>query len=102
MNWGEVWWAETPHAGRRPAVILTRPETIPNLPVVLAAFATTTVRSLDTEVVLDESDGLPRRCVLNLDTPELVPKVLLVEQIGALGVDRMGEVCRALAAATNC
>lgn len=97
-----MWWAETEHAGRRPAVILTRPETILSLPVVLAAFATTAIRSLDTEVVLDESDGMPQRCVVNLDTPELVPKSLLVEKIGSLSVGRMNEICRALASAVNC
>ena len=102
MNWGDLWWVETEHAGRRPAVILTRPQTLPRLPVVLVAFATTTIRGLDTEVALDESDGLPAPCVLNLDTPELVPKAMLVDQIGKLPADRMGDVCGALAAAVNC
>jgi mRNA interferase MazF len=102
VNWGDVWWAETQHAGRRPAVVLTRPETLPRLPVVLAAFATTTIRGLDTEVLLDEAEGLPRSCALNLDTPELLPKAMLVEQIGRLTPEKMVEVCRALAAAVNC
>ena len=61
MNWGDLWWVETEHAGRRPAVVLTRPRTLPNLPVVLVAFATTTIRGLDTEVQLDEEDGVPVR-----------------------------------------
>ncbi len=102
MNWGEVWWVETAHAGRRPGVILTRPETILRLPVVLMAFATTTIRSLDTEVRLDETDGMPRSCALNLDTPELVPRSMLVERLGRLPSGRMHEVCRALAASVNC
>lgn len=102
MKWGEIWWAETEHAGRRPAVILTRPETIPLLPVVLVAFATTTIRGLDTEVVLDQTDGMPRLCALNLDTPELLPKAMLVEQVGRLEASRMQDVCRALATAVDC
>ena len=102
MNWGDTWWVETEHAGRRPAAIITRPEAIPILPVVLVAFATTTVRGLDTEVLLDESDGMLKRCVLNLDTPELVSKAMLTQQIGQLSVDRMRDVCDALAAAVNC
>lgn len=102
MNWGDIWWVETELAGRRPGVILTRPETIPRLPGVLMAFATTTIRGLDTEVLLDETDGMPRSCALNLDTPELVPKSMLVEHLGRLGPGRMHQVCRALVASVNC
>ena len=102
MNWGDLWWVETEHAGRRPAVVLTRPRTLSMLPVVLVAFATTTIQGLDTEVLLEEKDGAPRPCALNLDTPELLPKAMLVERIGQLSPSRMGEVCRALAAAVNC
>ena len=102
VGWGDVWWTEVPHAGRRPVVVLTRPEAIPVLPVVLVAVATTTVRNLTTEVALDEADGLPQPCVVNLDTPELAPKSLLIEKIGTLDDARMVEVCTALARATNC
>ena len=42
------------------------------------------------------------RGVLNLDTPELLPKALLVDQIGRLSASRMRDVCGALAAAVNC
>lgn len=102
IGWGDVWWAEVPHAGRRPIVVLTRPEAIAVLPVVLTAVATTTVRGLETEVSLDEDDGLPQPCVVNLDTPELAPKSLLVEKIGTLSEVKMHEICTALARATNC
>lgn len=102
MKWGDLWWVETENAASRPAVVLTRPRTLPRLSVVLVAFATTTIRGLDTEVALDESDGVPRPCVLNLDTPELLPKALLVDQIGRLSASRMRDVCGALAAAVNC
>lgn len=102
MRWGDVWWAEAPGTGRRPAVVLTRPEAIERLTRVLVAPATTHVRGLPSEVYLDEDDGMPRACVLNLDTPELVPKSLLVEQLTRLRPERMHDVCRALAAAVNC
>ena len=102
MNWGDLWWVETEQAGRRPAVVLTRPRTLPLLPVVLVAFATTTIRDLDTEVLLEKSDGVPTECALNLDTPELIPKGMLVDRIGRLAPDRMRDVCTALAAAVNC
>lgn len=99
---GEVWWIETPHAGRRPGAVLTRCEAIPALPVVLVALATTHERGLVSEVTLGVDDGMPRSCVLNLDTPELVPKAMLIEQITTLSDVRMHQVCMALAAATAC
>lgn len=102
MHRGDLWWAETERAGRRPALVLTRSATIPHLPVVLVAFATTVVRGLDTEVPLDPADGVPVPCVLNLDTPELVPRSLLVERIGHLDESRMHAVCEALGAAVDC
>lgn len=100
---GEVWWCESPDAGRRPCVVLTRDVAIPRLRLVLVALATTTIRSLPSEVTLDpDDDPVPRRCALNLDTPEVVPVALLTERIGRLGDDRMRDVCHALAVATGC
>lgn len=102
VSWGDVWWAEIPRAGRRPVVVLTRPEAIESIPVVLVAPVTTNVRHLPTEVPLDADDGMPLPCVVNLDTPELLPKGILVERITQLGDSRMMDICRALAMATNC
>jgi mRNA-degrading endonuclease toxin of MazEF toxin-antitoxin module len=45
---------------------------------------------------------MPLPCVINLDTPELVPKGILVARITRLGDARMMDVCRALATATIC
>ena len=102
IGWGEVWWVESPSLGRRPVLVLTRPEALDVLPRILVAPATTTVRALPSEVPLDLDDGLPRPCVLNLDTPELVPRALLVERITTLSEVKMAAVCHALAAATGC
>lgn len=101
-NWGEVWWVELPHTLPRPGLILTRPEAIPVLPVVLVAPATTTIRGLPTEVIVDEEDGIPRRSAINLDTPELVPRGSLTAYVTALTAGRMREVCERLALAVNC
>jgi mRNA interferase MazF len=102
VSWGEVWWLESPSLGRRPAAVLTRPEALAILPRILVAPATTQVRGLPSEVALDEDDGMPRPCVLNLDTPELVPRGMFIERITSLSERRMIQVCRALAAAVNC
>lgn len=93
---------ESPSLGRRPALVLTRSEALPVLPRVLVAPATTTVRGLPSEVALDADDGMPRPCVLNLDTPELVSKAMLVHKIATLSDVKMAAVCEALAAATGC
>lgn len=84
-------------------MVLTRDAAIPRLRRVLIALATTNVRSLPSEVSLDPStDPVPRPCVLNLDTPEVVSIGLLIERIGRLSDDRMRDVCRALAVAVDC
>jgi mRNA interferase MazF len=88
--------------GRRPVLVLSRPEGIAHLPHVLVAPATTRVRGLPSEVALDEEDGMPRACVLTLDTPELASKALLVDYITTLSPVRMAQVCDALAIAVNC
>jgi mRNA interferase MazF len=99
---GEVWWHEHPDEGRRPYLILHRDTAIPVLNQVLAVPATRTRRGLPTEVGLDETDGMPRSCVLTLDNIRLVRPVYLVHRITALGPARMHEVCRALHAAVDC
>lgn len=100
---GELWWCESPDAGRRPCVVLTRDAAIPKLQRALVALATTNVRSLPSEVPLHpNSDPVPRPCVLNLDTPEVVPVALLTERLGRLSDDRIREICHALAIATGC
>jgi mRNA-degrading endonuclease toxin of MazEF toxin-antitoxin module len=60
------------------------------------------MRGLSTEVELDLTDGAPRHCVLNLDTPELISPALLVEHIATLSNRKMSQICQALARAVNC
>ena len=91
-----------PRAGRRPVLVLSRPEAVERLPRLLVALATTTVRGLPSEVPLDESDGVPKECVLNLDTPELVDPWILVDYISTLSAARWKEVCGAVERAINC
>ena len=99
---GEVWWAESPSAKRRPYLVLTRQVAIEHLHSVLSVPATRTVRGIPTEVALDEDDGMPEPCALSLDNAILMPKSYLVEHVCDLGLDRMVEVCRALRFATGC
>jgi len=101
-DWSEIWWTEFDDVGRRPALVLTRPEAVTRLPRILVAPATTNVRGLPSEVHLGEEDGLPRACVLTLDAPELVSRFALVEFIATLSVVKWNDVCRALETAVNC
>jgi mRNA interferase MazF len=75
---------------------------IPVLHSVLVAPATRTVRSIPTEVFLDEADGMPTSCVLSLDNVTPVLKSHLSSRITTLSPVRMADVCAALAAAVAC
>ena len=99
---GDIWWAESPAAKRRPYLILTRQAAIEHLHSVLAVPATRTVRGIPTEVSLDEGDGMPEPCALSLDNALLIPKAYFVERRCRLGIAKMGDVCSALHIATGC
>lgn len=98
----EVWWVEHPDAGRRPFLVLTRQAAIPVLQALLAVPATRTIRQIPTEVVLDQRDGMPDECALSLDNLTVIPKELFMDRITRISVERMTEVCRALALASGC
>ena len=66
MRRGEMWWGELP-----------APRTIRNIPV---------------EVQLDAGDGLPSRCVANLDDIAPIPKTLIRQRISVLSAEKMQEV----------
>ena len=102
MNRGEVWWAEHPEAGRRPACVLTRQAAIPVLSSVLVAPATRTVRGIPTEVPLTRADGMPDDCALSFDNLTTVPKTLLTTRITSVPDARLPELCDALRAAAGC
>lgn len=99
---GEVWWYEHPEAGRRPFAILTRNEACAVLNQVIAVPATTVIRTIPTEVVLDTDDGMPRRCALTLDNVTVIRPALCTELITTLDSATMDRVCDALGHATNC
>jgi mRNA interferase MazF len=99
---GEVWWAEHPVWGRRPALVLTRNEAIEHLNDIFVVLATTTIRGIRTEVELGTEDGMPRSCVLNADHTDAVAKGFLVERITTLEPEKLAQVCAALDAATGC
>ncbi|MGE0878085.1 MAG: type II toxin-antitoxin system PemK/MazF family toxin [Acidimicrobiia bacterium] len=100
---GEVWWCEPPGVRRRPVVVMSRDATIPRLRRAVVAPCTTTIRGLETEVVLEPGDDpIDRRCAINLDSLESVSVGLFVQRIGRLSSERMHQVCAALEVAVDC
>jgi len=83
-------------------LILSRDEAIPVLNQILAVPATRTLRDIPTEVVLGRADGMPSPCCLTLDNLTVIRAALCTDRITRLSVDRMREVCAALALATAC
>jgi mRNA interferase MazF len=98
----EIWWAEAPAESPRPYLILSRDEAIERLNKLVVAPATRTIRGIPTEVEVGHEEGLGTDCVLSLDNVTLIRKTLLIERVGAVGPQKMIEVCAALIAATNC
>lgn len=100
---GEVWWCELAEIARRPVVVLSRDAAIPRLRRALVAPCTTTIRGIPSEVLLEPGeDPVPRASVVNLDSVESVSVGTLVERLGRLSDDRMGQICRALEVAVAC
>jgi mRNA interferase MazF len=92
MQRGEIWWAQLdPPAGRRPVLLLSRNKAYEIRLSVTVAPITRTIRGIGTEVGLDEKDGLPLKCVVNLDDIITIPKNTLVEKITTLSAAKMRE-----------
>ncbi len=97
MRRGEVWWAELPApAGRRPVVLLSRNEAYAVRELVIVAPLTSRIRRIPTEVALGRADGLPRRCVANLDSITTIPKRVLTQRLTSLSTEKLAAVERAL------
>jgi mRNA interferase MazF len=93
----EIWWTELPEpAGRRPVLLLGRTAAFAYLTRALVVEVTTTIRGIPQEVPLGKREGLPRRCVANLDALRTVPLACLGAPIGRLAASRHVEVKRAL------
>ncbi|OGQ79845.1 MAG: hypothetical protein A3G40_11050 [Deltaproteobacteria bacterium RIFCSPLOWO2_12_FULL_57_22] len=97
MKRGEVWWVEMPlPAGRRPAVLLSRDAAYRVRAAVTVAPITRTIRSIPVEVLLDRSDGMPTRCVVNLDDITTLPKSLVKQRITSLSPEKIHQIDEAI------
>lgn len=97
MRKGEVWWAKLPPPlGRRPVVLLSRDEAYTVRSAISVAEVTTRIRGIPVEVVLGPEDGLPKRCVANLDTIVTIRKELLIERITILRNEKIEQIDAAI------
>ena len=97
MRRGEVWWAEQPQPiGRRPVLLLSRDEAYEVRNAVTVAQITTTIRNIPVEVTLDEKDGLPQKCVANLDTITTIRKAILTKRVCSLNSEKMAQIDKAI------
>jgi mRNA interferase MazF len=93
MRRGEVWWSQLPPPiGQRPVVLLSRDSAYRVRVAVTVAPVTRTIRNIPVEVPLDQSDGLPSRCVANLDDIATIPKTMIKRRIAVLSGEKMQEV----------
>ena len=97
MNRGDVCWYtfKTPDK-KRPVLIMTRESAISVLSSVTIAPITSTIRSIPTELVLTEEDGLPATCAANFDNLQTVSKGNIGERITRLTAKRMKEAAAAV------
>ena len=97
MKRGEVWWADLPRPiGRRPVLLLSRDEAYNVRNAVTVGEITTTIRGIPVEVILEKEDGLPKKCVVNLDTIITIRKTFLKEYICYLSQEKINAVNQAV------
>ena len=102
MRRGQIWWAGLPQpVGSRPIVILTRDSVLPSINGIVVTIVTRTIRQLPTEVVLGRRQGLPARCVANLDNILTVPRRRLIRLMGACDARKVEELNGALKTALD-
>jgi len=97
MRRGEVWWAKLPPpAGRRPVLLLSRDAAYNVRTSVTVAIITRTIRNIPVEVLLGQEDGMPAKCVVNVDVILTIPKSRITERITALSAAKMVAVSKAI------
>jgi mRNA interferase MazF len=97
MNRGDVcWYTFNAPDKKTPVLVLTRESAISVLNSVTIAPITSTIRSIPTELLLTEQDGVPHACAANFDNLQTVPKSNLGGRITRLTSRRMKEAAAAV------
>ena len=77
-------------------LLLSRDRAIQVREFVIVAEVTRTIRHIPVEVPLGPEDGLPAKCVVNLDVINTIPKKILVQYISTISPTKMNGVDQAL------
>jgi mRNA interferase MazF len=77
-------------------ILLSRDDAYEVRLLVTVAPVTTRVRGIPVEVALGPKDGMPRECIVNLDTVTTIPKDALSERLAVLSRSKMTAVDGAL------
>jgi len=85
-----------PPARRRPAVLLSRDSAYRVRAAITIAPITRTIRNIPVEVLLDQSDGMSTRCVVNLDDITTLPKSLIRQRVTALSAETIQKIDEAI------
>ena len=93
---GDVFDADLPDLGVRPAVVATRQTAIPLLSVVTTVPITSSIRGHPAEVVLNTESGLDHESAANCDYLQTVQKNRLLRRRGRLGPEQMMHLDAAL------
>ena len=97
MNRGDVcWYTFKAPDKKRPVLVLTRDSAISVLKSVTITPITSTIRSIPTELLLTEQDGVPHTCAANFDNIQTVPKSNIGDRITRLTSRRMKEAAAAV------
>jgi mRNA interferase MazF len=96
VNRGDIYEAELPVGGRRPAAVVSRDTLIPLLTAITVAGITSTIRGLPTEVPVGSQHGLDRDCVVNCNDLATLPKARLGRHRGRLGPGELVRLDQAL------
>ena len=90
---GDVYWIKFKEPDkRRPALILTRDSGIPLLNSLTVIPITSSLRDNASAVWLDETDGMPKPCVINVDNIQTVVKQKVGLFVTHLSDAKMNEV----------
>jgi mRNA interferase MazF len=100
---GQVRWIiGDEHVKSRPGVVLSRGAAIGKLHSLIVAPVTSTIRDIPSEVPLGPAQGLPKPCVVNLDSISIVDVDLIGDLIAELDAVTMAAICAALEVAVGC
>ena len=97
LNRGEIrWYKFRAPDKKRPVLILSRESALEYLGEVTIAPVTSTIRNIPSEVILTESDGMPRECAINFDHIQTVSKGKIGAYITSLSQTRLAQAKTAI------